>query len=156
MRVAEDHRSPGADVVDVLVAVDVEEIARPWPGAMKKEEFARVARAALQQCRCRIAIGIDLHRIDRDAGCLDVIASLLLPGVDRRRVGVPAVLGVEAVAQQDDDLLVLVIRVDGRDAEGRRRQRLPAHLQADRLIGIADRLHGGNFVGQRGPIVAQA
>jgi hypothetical protein len=49
----------------------------------QQEELAGVARAALQQRRCRIAVGIDLHRIDRDVRGLEVVAGLLLLGVDR-------------------------------------------------------------------------
>src|SRR6185437_6688588 len=65
----------------------------------QQKEFVRVARAILQQRRRRIAAGVDLHGIDRDAGGLDVVAGLLLPRIDRALAGVPAILGIKAVGQ---------------------------------------------------------
>ena len=53
--------------------------------------FARAAGAVLQQGRGRIAAGVDLHGVERDAGSLDVGAGHRLARVDRGLVRVPAV-----------------------------------------------------------------
>src|SRR5471030_2366105 len=39
--------------------------------------------------------------------------------------------------------------------EGSSGQRLPTHLQTDRLVGVSVRLHGINFCTERRPIIAQ-
>ena len=95
-------------------------------GAGEQEEIARIGGAILQERGRRIAAGIDLHRVDDDTSVLDVGAENLLPCVDLRRrvvsITVPAVLRVEAVGQQDDDLFVGVSWVSRRDGEGGLRQ----------------------------------
>src|SRR5262249_42479899 len=95
------------------------------------------------------------HGVERDAGILDVGAGDRLPIVDRRRGGVPAVLRVQAVGEQDDDVLILVVWVLGRHGERRIGQRLPAERETDRLVGVAGGDHGIDLGVQRRPVVAQ-
>jgi hypothetical protein len=87
-------------------------------GRSHQIEAGGVLRAILQHRRGRIAAGVDLHRIDRDAGLLGIIAQDALPGVDLRGVVVPAVLGVQTVRQDDDRVLVLIVRILCRRIEG--------------------------------------
>src|SRR5262249_50095254 len=71
-----------------------------------KEEAAGVGRAILQHRRRRVAAGVDLHSVDREAGGLGVVAQDLLPRVDLRGVGVPAILRVQAVRQDHERVLL--------------------------------------------------
>ena len=43
----------------------------------QQKEFAGIGRAVLQQRRGRVATGIDLHGIERDAGNLDVLLHVI-------------------------------------------------------------------------------
>ena len=120
-----------------------------------QEELAGIGRALLQHGRGRIAAGVDLQRIERDPGTLDVVACLLGAGVDRRLRGRETVLRVQAVGQQNDDLVVGVVCILRRNREGRGGERLKAPLQADGLVGVAARRHRVDLGVERGPVVAQ-
>src|SRR3954470_11873375 len=65
------------------------------PGRRDQEELACVARALRQHRRGRIAAGVDLQRVERDAGCLDVVAGSLGPRIDGRLRGGETVRRVE-------------------------------------------------------------
>src|SRR6476646_1956508 len=52
-------------------------------GRRQQEELAGVGCARLQQARGRVATGVDLNGVERDAGGLDVVAGHRLAIVDR-------------------------------------------------------------------------
>jgi hypothetical protein len=70
--------------------------------------FGLIGGAIRQQLRCWIGTGVDLDSIQHDLGGLDVVTGQRLASVDRIVVAVPAVLCVQAVSQQIDDLSILV------------------------------------------------
>src|SRR5262249_54368511 len=79
-----------------------------------------------------------------------VVAQGALAIVDRARARVPAVLRVDAVAQDDDDVLVLIALILGGRVERRAGgERLPAPGEPDRLVGVARRHHGVDLVVER-------
>ena len=117
-----------------------------------------------EQGRLRIAIGIDVDRIDRDAGFLDVVAcpdagigAVVHAPVDDLTGLAPAVLCIQAVRHQDDDFVVDVIWILGRSGErAAADQRLPGPHQPDWLIGVAVGLQVVDQVVHPVPVVAQA
>ena len=137
-----------------------------WLAVVSITNFPSLAQF-FSSCRLRIAAGVHLDGVDRDPGVLDVLAGadpaarpVIHAIVDRgglvRAVAVPAVLRVQTVGQEDDDLLVGVVRVLGR--HGHRAaadQRLPGPDQADRLIGAAVRIEVVDRGLHRGPIEVQ-
>jgi hypothetical protein len=76
-------------------------------------ELVRAACAILQQGRRWIAACVDLDRVQHNVGRLDVGTGQRLTVIDRILIGVPTVLRVQAVGQQDDDLCVLILTVHG-------------------------------------------
>src|SRR5216110_3044860 len=90
-----------------------------------------------------IAAGIDLDGVDRAfvRRALGVCAQDFLTRVDRRDLGasVPSVLGVQTVRQQDDGILVGIVRsILGRRVERchANAERQPAPGEIDSLIGV--------------------
>src|SRR5205814_640782 len=92
-----EHGEFGADLVEGR-----DDLARRG----QQEELARIrvltgaACTVLQQRRCRITIGIDLHGVESDAGGVYVVTRHLLTRVDLRRiaaVGDAAVPGIVVV-----------------------------------------------------------
>lgn len=144
------------------IGADLVKYSRDTRRRGQQVELVGAPRAVLQQRRGGIAAGIDLDSIDRDAGRLDIgagagaVARLIHTVVDWRLRDVPAVFGVQAVRQQDDDFIVGVIAVFGRDGEHTATaQREPAPDDADRLVGVAVRLHLIDQAVHSGPVVAQ-
>ena len=137
-------------------------------GGFDLGELVAAAGAVLQQGRGRIAAGVDVDRVDRDASRLGVgagadavlgrvVHALVDAARDLHAVAVPAVLGVEAVRHQNDHVGVDVIRVLGRCGQrAAADERLPGPDQADRLIGTAARLHVVDERVERGPVIGQA
>ena len=102
------------------------------------KELIRVAGAVLQQGRYRIAASVDLNGVEIDFGRLDVVAGDFLTCVNVRGIGVPAILRVQAVRHQNDDLLVFEVRIHGGHGERPAAdKRHPPDLQANPLIGVA-------------------
>ena len=140
-------RQVGADLVEHL-----DDLGRLG----EHEPFARIGRAVSQQGRGRVAPGVDLDRIERDPGGLDVGAHQPLPRIDLAGVRGPAILRIQPVGQQDDDLLILIAGSFRRGIERiALRQGLPAPGETDRLVGVAVRRHGVDLRIERRPVVAQ-
>lgn len=101
----------------VQIGADIVEHRDEIIGVCQQEELVRRADAILQQDGGRITVGIDLDRIDGDAGGLDVgagaqaTAGLIHTVVDRRLVSVPALLSVQSIRKQDDGFLVPVVGI---------------------------------------------
>src|SRR6185312_3365464 len=121
-----------------------------------------VAGAILQRGGTAVGADMDEDRVDRDLVGLGGGASRILARVDQRIVGAafggavadPAVLGVEAVREQNQHLAGTTRQRPGgvRRAGG---EQLPAMLDADRLVGRAVGFHGVDLAGQGRPVVAQ-
>ena len=132
----------------------------------QQEEVVGVTGAILQQRRSRVAAGIDLNGVDGDPGSLDVGACAVAgrirhPAVDQRvgarAVAVPAVERIQAVAEQDDDLIIGIIGISGRRRKrSAADERLPTPDQPNRLIGGAERIQIVDLGLHRRPIIIEA
>src|SRR5262249_41321838 len=118
----------------------------------------------LQQRRFRIAAGIHLHGVDGDRGLLDVVAgaadaghAVVDLGLRRAAVAPPAILGVQTVAEQDDEVIIVVAGdLGGRRQRSAAHERLPAPDEADRLVGGSVRGQPVDEGLHRAPVVGEA
>jgi hypothetical protein len=88
-----------------------------------------------------IAAGVDLDRVHVNVRRPEVITGDRFAGIDRILIVGPAVLRIQAVGHENDDVGVDVQRILGRRRRERPAtdQRGPAKLQADPLVGVAGR-----------------